>query len=209
MADEVWEARTDTERRVEPDTEIVLAFDGSYSRDSTVLIGATVEEHPHVFTVAVWERPPNDPRWRTPRREVADAIADAMARWRVLELAPDPHGWHREIEDWADIYGDTVVVFDTNQPSRMGPACDEFEQAVRNDGEMTHDGDPRLARHVANAVAVKRGPYVLVTKEARDSLLKIDAAVGAIIAYHRARWWFTDGDRDEEIGAFLIELPTV
>lgn len=197
MPDDAWEARLNRRIKVKDGDDVVLAFDGSYRRDSTALIGATVAEHPHIFVVNIWERPPADPRWRTPRTEVETEIEEAMERWHVVELAPDPPGWHREIEDWESMYEDVIVRFETNQPSRMGPACDDFFQAVR-DGELTQDGDPRLARHIGNCVAVKRGPYELVTKESKDSPHKIDAAVGAIVAYHRARWRWANAEESFE-----------
>lgn len=176
--------------------EIVLAFDGSYSRDSTALVGATVAEVPHAFVIRVWERPPHQPGWRTPVTEVEQAVDDAMEAYQVVEFAPDPPGWRSQIEAWEAKYGDVVVRFDTNQPSRMGPAADEFEQAIRGtpgeDGEdppaLTLDGHQALLRHIGNCVVKKRGPWLLPTKESDDSPLKIDLAIGAVIATSRARW---------------------
>jgi phage terminase large subunit-like protein len=198
---DLWAARA-AARKVKPRTQIVLALDGSYSRDSTALVGCTVEAKPHIFVVGAWERPPGNARWRTPRNEVLDLIEETMADYEVLELAPDPPGWHREVEDLEAKYGEVVVRFETNQPSRMGPACDEFEQALRGagaieegkipEGGFTHDADDRLARHVSHCVAKRRGRWVLITKEDDDSPLKIDLAVGAIIAFHRARWHFAN-----------------
>lgn len=181
---DLWASREE-QRQVE--APIVLGFDGSYSRDSTGLVGCTVEEKPHLFVVAAWERPANNLRWRTPRLEVEAAIEQAMEDYDVVELAPDPPGWHHEVEEWEQTYGDCVVRFETNQPARMGPACDEFTQALR-DGEFTQDGDARLARHIGHCAAVRRGRHVLVTKEHPDSPLKIDLAVAAIVAFSRARW---------------------
>jgi phage terminase large subunit-like protein len=173
--------------------QVVLAFDGAYARDSTCIIGCTVEERPHIFVRAAWEKPAKDPRWRTPTLEVESEIDDAMEELDVAELAPDPPGWRHEVEGWEEKYGDTVVRFETNQPARMGPACDEFEQAMR-DGGFTQDGDERLERHIAHCVAVRRGSHLVVTKEHPDSPLKIDLAVGAIIAFHRAMWHWRNGD---------------
>lgn len=189
---DLW-ARREAKRSVEIGTEIVLAFDGSYSRDSTALVGATVEEKPHLFVVEAWERPAHDPRWRTPRLEVEAAIEQALADYRVVELAPDPPGWTREIEDWEQTYGEVVVRFETNKPMLMGPACDEFEQGLRGDdenpaGDFTHDGNAALARHISHCVTIRRGRWTLFTKEHSDSPLKIDLAIGAVIAFHRARW---------------------
>ncbi len=185
------------------ETEVVLFFDGSYSRDSTALIGATVAEKPFVFEVKTWEKPPNSPRWRTPRTEVDDEVDDAMEHWTVLELAPDPPGWHREIEEWEQTYGEVVVRFDTNQPSRMGPACDDFTQAV-SDGELTHDGSEVITRHLNNAVPAKRRGHTVITKEADDSPNKIDAAVGAVGAYHRARWHWTNNEEAVIEGSLMV-----
>jgi phage terminase large subunit-like protein len=180
---------------------IVLAFDGSYSRDSTALVGCTVAEKPHIFVVEAWERPPGNPTWRTPRNDVIDQIDDTMGDFDVAELAPDPPGWHREVEDLEAAYGEVVVRFETSQTTRMGPACDEFMQALR-DGAFSHDGDERLARHISHCIARKRGRWVIVDKEHPDSPLKIDLAVGAIIAYHRARWHHLNGPA----GDFVFEL---
>lgn len=84
----------------EDGARIVLAFDGSYSRDSTILLGATVDENPHLFLVSAWEKPLGAKGWRTPRSEVDAEIEQAMERWDVAELVADPPGWHRELEDW-------------------------------------------------------------------------------------------------------------
>jgi hypothetical protein len=178
----------------------VLVFDGSYSRDSTVLVGATVEERPHLFVVRVWERPGGDPRWRTSPSEVEAELEAAMEDYDVAELAPDPPGWHHEVEKWELKYGEVVVRFETNQPTRMGPACDEFNQGLRGDednpdGGFTHDGHPAAARHIAHCVARQRGRWLVIDKEHPDSPLKIDIAAGFVIAYHRAHWHFLNPPR--------------
>lgn len=170
-------------------TRIVLAFDGSYQRDSTALIGATVEDKPHVFAVGVWEKPLSAPvgTWRTPRNEVDGVLAEAMERWDVVELAPDPPGWHREVEDWEATYGETVVRFETNQPARMGPAADTFENAVK-EHDLTLDGNEALLRHLGNCIATERRGYMLPTKSSTSSPDKIDAGIGAVVSYARAMW---------------------
>jgi phage terminase large subunit-like protein len=194
-----WERLADPGRVVEPAAEVVLAFDGSYNRDSTALVGCTVEEVPHIFLVDAWEKPITaGAGWRTPRREVEDTLDEAMQMFQVVELAPDPPGWHREIEDWEEWYEDVVVRFETVQPRRFGPACDDFYQAV-SDGELTHDGSEVIARHIGNAVAVKRRGHEVITKSEADSPDKIDAAVAAVVAYHRARWRLANEQSDKPL----------
>ncbi len=178
-----WAARAE-EITVEPGTEVVLGFDGSYRRDATALIGCTLDGH--LFTVGIWERPERAPEdWKIPRREVDATLAEAMATYQVLELACDPPGWHREIEEWEEVYGEVVVDFDTNQPKRMVPACDRFRSGVI-EGGLTHDDDPALARHVANCVVRESNSGTVITRP--DPSRKIDAAVAAVVAYERAMW---------------------
>jgi phage terminase large subunit-like protein len=120
---------------------------------------------------------------RLGRREVDAKLADAMETYDVLELAADPPGWHREIEEWDETYDSVVVLFETNQPRQMAPACDRFRSAVL-EGELTHDGDRALARHVANCVVRESSSGTVITKP--DPTRKIDAAVAAVIALERA-----------------------
>jgi phage terminase large subunit-like protein len=56
------------------------------------------------------------------------------------------------------------------------------------EGDLHHDGDLVLARHVGNAVA-KVTPYgTVVTKAHPDSPRRIDAAVACVIGFERASW---------------------
>lgn len=170
------------------DTPVVLAFDGSYSRDSTALVGCTVDDEvPLVFVLDVWERPLREPSWRVSHLDVNAAVDAAMRRYRVLELAPDPFGWHADVEGWEEKYGEVVVRFETNRPLLFGPACSDFEQAVRDDAVRLRRSEP-LVRHLSNAVPIERAGRTVITKSAPDSPEKIDVAVGAIVAFHRSRW---------------------
>lgn len=171
---------------VAPFTPVVLGFDGSASGDSTALIGCTLDEHPHVFTVEVWANP-GDLRWRVPRAEVDQTIAASFARWDVRELAADPWGWRTELEAWSQRWPGRVVEWPTNVLARMGPATDRMYAAVMEQ-RMTHDGDERLAAHIANAVAKTTAAGDVISKDARNSPRKIDAAVAAIVALDRAAW---------------------
>jgi hypothetical protein len=189
---EAW-ARRATVREIADGTRVVLGFDGSYRHDSTGLVGATVEETPHLFVLGAWEKPLRArPDWRVPRREVEAEIARAMERFDVAELVGDPPGWQRELEDWASTYGDVVVELDTNQPAKFGPCCDAFEQGVAGDG-LTHDGSEVLTRHVGNCVARHRGRHTIVEKSEPGSADKIDVGIAAVLAFARARWHFLNG----------------
>ena len=117
--------------------------------DCTAIVAVTVEEVPHIFPVAVWEKPDEaDASWQVPVLEVEDAIRNAATRWQVLEIACDPYRWARTFQVLDD-EGLPVVTF-PQTASRMTPATTRFFEAVVNQ-QITHNGDPRLSRHIANA----------------------------------------------------------
>lgn len=183
-----WRACEASDVMVEDGARVVLGFDGSYKRDSTALVGVTVgTEKPHVFVVDCWERPEGArDGWRVPRGEVEAAVEEAMRRFDVQVLVCDPPGWHREIEEWGERYGSVVtLMFPTNHRALMDAACSKFYSAVV-EGRVTHDGDRRLARHLANAIVKISRDGKYITKDHPDSPRKIDLAVAAVVAHDQA-----------------------
>jgi phage terminase large subunit-like protein len=89
-----WAACTDATRSIPDGAEVVLAFDGSFNGDTTVLVVATVAERPHVDLVELWEAAGN----QVPIVDVEAAIRAACRRWRVLEIAADPFRWARSLQ---------------------------------------------------------------------------------------------------------------
>jgi phage terminase large subunit-like protein len=82
-------------------------------------------------------------------QEVEATIREACKRWNVLEVTADPYRWTRTLQLLAD---ERIPTSEFPQsPSRMTPATTSLYEAVVNDA-VSHDGDRRLARHVANAV---------------------------------------------------------
>ncbi|MDR3662222.1 MAG: terminase large subunit, partial [Mycobacterium sp.] len=169
-------------------SEVCLGFDGSFSNDSTALVAVSVEadgDPLHVDVVECWERPDGTAGrdWRVPILDVENAIREACRRWQVREIACDPFRWARTYQVLED-EGLPIVEY-PQSASRMTPATQRFYEAVVN-GTMTHSGDPRLARHIANAVlrADSRGTRIL--KEHKHSTRRIDLAVAAVMAFDRA-----------------------
>ena len=180
-----WTAWADRTALVEvaPRSRVVLGFDGSASGDSTALVGCTITD-PHLFVFGVWANPGSS-SWRVPRAEVGQAVEDAFGRFEVVELAVDPWGWRSEIEGWSAKWPGRVVEYNTAAAQRMGPATDRLFQAVAEQ-TITHDGDERLAAHIAHCIAKTTPHGDVVVKDKRMSTRKIDAAIAAIIAADRA-----------------------
>jgi phage terminase large subunit-like protein len=169
------------------DKDYVIGFDGSFSGDSTVLVGATIEAEPQVFLIKAWEKDPSihDDTWRVDILEVENTIRDFVKdNPRVKEIVCDPYRWQRSMELLAQ-EGYPIVEYPSTNARRMVPACAKFFDAVV-ENKLIHDGNPLLTRHLSNA-AVKidnLGPRIV--KENRNSNRRIDAAVAAVIAFDRA-----------------------
>lgn len=169
------------------DKDYIIGFDGSFSGDSTVLVGATVEEVPQVFMVKAWEKDSNihDDTWRVDIQEVENTIRDFVRdNPRVKEIVCDPYRWQRTMEILAD-EGYPIVEYPSTNARRMVPACSKFFDAVV-ENRIRHDGDPLLARHLSNAVVKVDNLGPRIVKENRNSQRRIDAAVAAVIAFDRA-----------------------
>jgi phage terminase large subunit-like protein len=174
-----WAACTDVSRATHDGAEVVLAFDGSFNGDTTVLVVATVAERPHIDLVELWEPGGNN----VPIVDVEAAIRAACRRWRVLEIAADPFRWARSLQL---LDGEGLPILEYPQsPGRMAPATARLYEAVVN-GALTHSGDSRLARHVGNAVLREDARGARLAKERKDSPRRIDAAVAAVMAHDRA-----------------------
>jgi phage terminase large subunit-like protein len=169
------------------DKDYVIGFDGSFSGDSTVLVGATLEDEPQVFMIKAWEKDLSihDDTWRVDILEVENTIRDFVRdNPRVKEIVCDPYRWQRSMEVLAD-EGYPIVEYPSTNARRMVPACAKFFDAVV-DKRLKHDGNPLLARHLSNAVVKVDNLGPRIVKENRNSSRRIDAAVAAVIAVDRA-----------------------
>jgi phage terminase large subunit-like protein len=183
-----WDELADLQD-LDPDAEYMVGFDGSFSGDTTVLVGCTIpkdEESPYLFLIKAWEKDDriHDDSWRVEIQEVENAIADFCARFKVREVACDPFRWQRSMEVLAD-KGIPIVEYPSTSARRMVTSCAKFYDAVL-DKKLVHDGNALLARHLSNAVVKSDNLGVRIVKENRNSSRRIDAAVAAVIAFDRA-----------------------
>lgn len=176
---------------------IVVFFDGSFNHDCTVLVACALDGYEEV--VGYWGRPADTVDWEVPIAEVDARVMSLGARYKLLELAADPFRWAREMQMWAAA-GVPVVEFPTTSAARMVPACAKFFDAVV-DGRLTHSGDPRLIRHVNNAVVKVDHIGPRIVKDHRNSSRSIDLAVAAVGAYDRATF---HAGGPKRAGAFLV-----
>ncbi len=185
LPDGAWETCKDTSRTIADHSRVVLSFDGSRSGDCTGITVTSIEDRPQINVVNLWEKPLGELGWKVPRAEVKDALREACRRWNVVEIAWDEYLWLDAAEELEE-EGLPIVVF-PQTIQRMGPATQRFYELVVDQG-ISHDGDPRLARHIANAVLKRDARGARITKPKPDSPLKIDLGVCAMMGVDRASW---------------------
>jgi len=186
----LWDTLADKSVVVDDLAEIVLGIDGSFSGDTTAIVGVTVpksrDDKPHVFLVKAWEKQVDDlDDWRVDTLEVEQTLIDfCQTHPNVKELAFDPFRWQRSMAVLQDL-GLPVVEFPSTSARRMVGACQKVFDSV-TEATLTHDGDPLLARHLDNCVLKIDNLGQRIVKESRNSPRKIDAGVAFVIAYDRA-----------------------
>jgi len=183
---ELWDALELKNRQIIPGESCIIGFDGSFSGDTTAIVGWFLGgDKPHVKVIGMWELPEvdPDPTWHVPVAEVEATIVD----WcrgkgvQVLEVVFDPARWQRTMMVLEE-EGLPIISY-PNSAERMVPATQRFYEAVVNQS-FTHDGDPRLNKHIANAVTKTSSRGLMIAKA--NTKKKIDAAVAAIFSYDRA-----------------------
>lgn len=161
---------------VKPGAKICAGFDGSVSGDSTGLVAIDIETGT-LKVLAVWEPDPTDPEWTVDRADVNAAIKKMFDTYDVKMLWCDPSFYEPDVLEWSKQWKRRVErIPPTNH--RIAPMAQQFVQDIVS-GEIGHDGDPRLQRHVLNAVATESGSF---RKEKRGSPRKVDLLACAVMA---------------------------
>jgi hypothetical protein len=168
---------------------ITIGFDGSRYDDATGLV-ATHLLTGHQWVLGLWERPATLEEWEVAVEEVDGIVSDAFSRWNVIRMYCDPPKWESWVATWAGRYGDKVVVeWWTNRRRAMAYAIRSYLGALKA-GELSHDGNPALARHLGNScrsytslVDEEGSPLWILRKERPESPHKIDLAMAAVLSW--------------------------
>ena len=185
----VWLKRVNKEYRIAEHDRVILGFDGSLNGDATSIVMVTVDRAiPFCQMVKTWERPIEKhlaATWRVPRLEVMETLRKTCGTYEVLEIACDPKLWQSDLEILLD-EGYPIVEFPQRGQEMIEATQRLYEDITRSLFE--HDGDPTLAKHVANAW-VKDELQPRIQKESLSSRNYVDAAVAMVMASQRAKWF--------------------
>ena len=166
-------------RRPVPDgADVVLAFDGSFSGDSTGLTVHAIADL-HIDVVECWEKPPDAYEWRVSPDEVEAAVRQAFTRWNVRHCVYDPRIYQQLFDRLA---AEGYAVEAMPQGIAMIQASQRFYEAAK-DHRLSHSGDKRLGRHIGNAVIKATPQGWRVQKETPNSPRKIDLAICAVMGH--------------------------
>ena len=165
---------------------VTLGFDGAVTRDSTALVMTDVKTGVQQL-IGLWERPENAEDWSVPVSEVNAMVEFCMETYDVFSFYYDPPYWQEAGAMWDERWPGKVIEWPTRNLNRIYYATRAYQEAIAN-GEIAHDGDPDLVRHIANA---GRNEVNSVDEEGRKKFRlgklaphrKFDAAMAAILSW--------------------------
>jgi hypothetical protein len=189
-----WSVLACPEFKITTGDEIGLFFDGSRTQDETALIACHIATG-FVFTIDIWA--PEKIRGTKevlpiPVNDVDSAVDRTFSDWDVVGFFGDVREWESFTRtEWPNRYADRLKIWAVPGGKEPMPvAWDmrthvyDFTMAaeltfneITEDRAFQHDGDSRLARHVANARRAPNRWGVSISKETPDSPKKIDGGV--------------------------------
>ena len=175
-----------------PGDAITLGFDGAMFHDATGIVATHVETG-FQWVAGLWECPQGRTDWQVPTDEVDATIRGLFKDYSVWRLYADPPYWGSWIAQWAGdpaLGPEKVVAWWTNRRRPMTYALKTYQNAIRS-GDVSHDGDPRLTRHLGHSrrhnlpgARDEQGePLWLIQKDRPDSPHKIDLAMAAVLSW--------------------------
>lgn len=186
---EQWDKLADPDYQPADGALITIGFDGARFHDATALVGTEIMTG-FQWLLGLWECPDFIDDWEVDIEAVNNVVEEAFRRWQVWRMYCDPPYWESLVAEWAGRFGEArVVEWWTNRRKAMAYAIKAYETAITA-GELLHDGNPHLKRHIGNAVRKilnmrdeEGHPLWTIYKERPDSPHKIDAAMAAILSW--------------------------
>ncbi len=168
---------------------VTLGFDGSKSDDHSALIATRIDDGAWI-TLEVWD--PAKYGGEIPRDLVDTAVRTAHDRFDVVAFYSDLEGWETYVDRWAADFGRSYAVKASVKHAiawDMRTRTKEFTlEGVERlfdeivEGAFRHDGDRRVAEHVANARRRPNAWGVSFGKEHRESKRKVDALAAGTLS---------------------------
>lgn len=207
---EKWKALAAPFEPVESDTLVTLGVHGPRYSDSLVIVG-TVVGTGRQWVVGAWERPEHaGAEYEHPEQAIDGAFSEAWESAKVWRAYMDP-GMPNLLARWQGKYGDRKVIeWPTNRPRQAALALGNYRAAI-DGGDLTHDGDDVMARHIENAKKRKVNVYDeerrqmwVIGKERDASPLYVNGAWAGCLSWEARNDAIASGALEEEEDAELV-----
>jgi hypothetical protein len=174
---------------IPPGNIITIGVDGARFDDALAIVATDVVSF-HQWPLCILERPGSaGDDYEHDMEEADGAVVEAFDRWNVWRLYCDPQYVETLIDRWQGRWTDKVIVpWFTNRPRQVAHAVRTYRVAVST-GELSHDGDSTLTRHIHNS---RRYPLTIRDEDGRPmwslrkdrphSPNKIDGAMAAVLS---------------------------
>lgn len=169
---------------------VVVGVDGARYNDALAIVATEVPTG-FQWPLGIWERPPEaDDDYEHPFGEADAAMVQAFEDFSVWRIYIDPQYIDHLVDLWLGRWGDKrVKAWPTNRQRAMAHALRSY-RAAQTSGDLSHDGDEKMANHIANAKRRRinvfdddHRPMWLIGKETPHSPLKIDGAMAGCLSW--------------------------
>lgn len=193
-------------RRLDQRSVVCIGVDGARHDDAVAAVAVDVKSG-YVWPLEIIERPVDAPEdYEHDLARVDAVVMECFERFQVWRLYGDEQYIEHLMEGWSNRFGKKrVVTWPTYRPRPIAWAVRNFTAAV-SAGDVSHDGDETLTRHIAQArkrkltvLDDKERPMHTLAKDAVRSPRKIDGAMAAVLA------WEARGDCITAGGVMLAE----
>lgn len=176
----------DPSLRIPLGSTVTLGFDGAVTQDSTGLVMTDVRTGIQSL-VGLWERPIEAETWQVPVAEVHSVVEACFEDYDVYHMYFDPPYWQEAGNVWAAKWEGRVIEWPTRNTNNIYYALRSYQEAIHK-GDIGHDGNPDLVRHIGNA---GRNELNITDDEGRKKFRlakisrdrKYDAAMAAVLSW--------------------------
>jgi len=186
-----WEQNEDTSLSLAEGDTIALGLDVSLSDDSSALVAVRISDRA-AFPLLIVEKPIRaDDSWRVDVSLFDAAIGQAMEKYDVVAFFSDVNPIQGHVERWEAEYGekmrakfdtDHAISADMRQSQRRFTLAHESLMAAIESGQLPHNGDRILGKHVLNAHRRPNRYGMSFGKSSRGSADKVDAYAALLLA---------------------------
>lgn len=188
-----WNALASSTIVVPDKSLITIGVDGARFDDALAVVPTDVlQGHQFIRGVGIWEVPEGAPDdYEHPADEVDGLMIELFETFDVWRVYADPQWIEPLVERWQGRWGEKrVIPWYMNRPKAVGHAVRKYGTAIGM-GDLSHDGNPVMARHIANARRLRlsgvfdddRRPLSSISKDRPGSPRKIDGAAAGVLSW--------------------------